>query len=144
MVEFVSFFLAVLAGLPGAIIAVFLLEVIAATTRSRREPSTIENAGFGQRIAVLVPARNESTGVIRTIQDVKAQLRDGDRLLVVADNCFDDTAAIAAEAGAEVVARNEPNKIGKGYALDFGLRHLGADPPEIVIIIDADCRLEQG
>src|SRR5437588_325245 len=33
---------------------------------------------------------------------------------------------------------------GKGYALDFGLRHLEADPPQIVVILDADCRMENG
>ena len=31
--------------------------------------------------------------------------------------------------------------IGKGYALDWGIRHLSADPPSIIIVIDADCRL---
>ena len=80
-------------------------------------------------------------GLLPTLADIKAQLRAGDRLLVVADNCTDDTAAVAAAAGAEVIARNDPEKIGKGYALEWGLQHLSADPPDIVIVIDADCRL---
>jgi cellulose synthase/poly-beta-1,6-N-acetylglucosamine synthase-like glycosyltransferase len=62
----------------------------------------------------------------------------------VADNCTDDTAAVAAAAGAEVIHRNKPAEKGKGYALAWGLSHLGADPPEIVTIIDADCRLAEG
>ena len=62
----------------------------------------------------------------------------------MADNCADDTAAVAAAAGAEVVERQDPTKIGKGYALDWGLRHLSLDPPEIVVMIDADCRLNDG
>jgi cellulose synthase/poly-beta-1,6-N-acetylglucosamine synthase-like glycosyltransferase len=33
---------------------------------------------------------------------------------------------------------------GKGYALDFGIRHLKSDAPEIVLIVDADCRLGPG
>ena len=33
--------------------------------------------------------------------------------------------------------------MGKGYALDFGLKHLAANPPDIVIIIDADCRVSE-
>ena len=44
-------------------------------------------------------------------------------------------------AGAEVLERHEPTKVGKGYALDFGIRHLSLDPPEIVVVIDADCKV---
>jgi cellulose synthase/poly-beta-1,6-N-acetylglucosamine synthase-like glycosyltransferase len=65
----------------------------------------------------------------------------GDRILVVADNCTDGTAAAAREAGAEVVERRDADRRGKGYALDCGLKHLAADPPEIVAIVDADCEL---
>jgi glycosyltransferase involved in cell wall biosynthesis len=63
-------------------------------------------------------------------------------LLVVADNCSDDTAAVAKDGGSEVIERNDPDRIGKGFALDYGLRHLSAEPPEIVIVIDADCRID--
>ena len=79
-----------------------------------------------------------------TLERIKTQLITGDRLLVVADNCSDDTAAIGAAAGAEVVVRNDLTKYGKGYALDFGLKHLSQDPPAIVIVIDADCRIAEG
>ena len=68
----------------------------------------------------------------------------GDRLLVIADNCDDDTAAIALAEGAEVVERNEPQRTGKGYALDFGFKHLDLDPPAVVVSIDADCRVQEG
>jgi len=95
----------------------------------------------GTRAAVVVPAHNEGTGLISTLQDVRAQLQSGDRLVVVADNCCDDTAAVAARAGAEVIERNDLARKGKGYALDWGLRHLDTDPPDVVLIIDADCRL---
>ena len=95
-------------------------------------------------IIVLVPAHNEGSGLLPTLDDILAQLNDGDRLLVVADNCNDDTADIARAAGAEVIERNDLAKIGKGYALDFGLRHLQNDVSEIVIVVDADCRLEEG
>ena len=94
------------------------------------------------RLAVLVPAHDEGAVLLQTIADIQMQLRPGDRLLVVADNCADDTAGIARAAGAEVVERHDPDKRGKGYALDFGIRHLALDPPEVVIIIDADCRLK--
>ena len=65
-------------------------------------------------------------------------------MIVIADNCNDDTAAVASAAGAETIERNEPSKIGKGYALDYAVRHLALNPPAIVISIDADCRLSNG
>ena len=92
-------------------------------------------------VAVVIPAHNESDGILPTITDIQAQLRPQDRLIVVADNCTDDTASIASAAGAEVVERKDTTKIGKGYALDFGLAHLSNDPPGIVVMIDADCRV---
>ena len=40
--------------------------------------------------------------------------------------------------------RQDPTRRGKGYAIEFGLSELAKDPPEIVIIVDADCRVEPG
>ena len=93
-------------------------------------------------IAILMPAHDEASGIAPVIAAVKARLSVQDRLLVVADNCSDDTARIAARAGAEVVERVDPVRRGKGYALDFGVRQLSARPPEIVVIVDADCIVE--
>lgn len=95
-------------------------------------------------VAVLVPAHDEEHGIAATLRNIAAQLRDGDRLLVVADNCSDLTADVARAAGAEVVERHDPSNRGKGYALDFGLAHLARDPRPVVIVIDADCRLLPG
>ena len=65
-------------------------------------------------------------------------------MLVVANNCTDDTAEFARKSGAEVLEVYDPERIGKGFALDWGLRYFETDPPEIVIMIDADCRLAEG
>jgi cellulose synthase/poly-beta-1,6-N-acetylglucosamine synthase-like glycosyltransferase len=117
-----------------------LLETIAAVALP--QPAGLRSHGQPRsRIAALVPAHNESANILPTLADIKEQLQERDRLLVVADNCNDDTAAVAAAAGAEIAERHDTERLGKGYALDFGLAHLAADPPEIVIIIDADCRL---
>ncbi|MBS0241800.1 MAG: glycosyltransferase family 2 protein [Proteobacteria bacterium] len=96
-------------------------------------------------IAVLVPAHNESASLLPTLADLQDQLRPADRLVVVADNCSDDTAAVARGAGAEVIERSDTSRRGKGYALAFGVAHLNAgDPPPVVIVVDADCRLGVG
>ena len=129
--------------LAGAVAIVFV-EVVAAIVRPRQPVVEPPVGGNPHRIAVLVPAHNESTGILPTLVDIKTQLSPADQLLVVADNCTDDTAAVALEAGANVTCRNDPIKKGKGYALAWGLNHLQLDPPDIVIVIDADCRLADG
>ena len=139
---FVSFLLTVIAALLAIPVAVFFFEIFAAIALSSRGPAINPRQSFRPRVAVLVPAHNESIGLMPTIADSLRQLRSGDRLLVVADNCADDTASIALSAGAEVIERFNLDKRGKGYALDFGLQHLALNPPEVLIVIDADCRIE--
>ncbi len=95
-------------------------------------------------IAVLMPAHDEATGIRQSVESLLLQLLPTDRLLVVADNCSDDTASLAASAGAEVIERQDPTQRGKGFALDFGVRHLRNNPPEIVVIADADCEFSPG
>jgi cellulose synthase/poly-beta-1,6-N-acetylglucosamine synthase-like glycosyltransferase len=96
-------------------------------------------------LAVLVPAHNEALGIAATVTDLRRQLAPADRLLVVADNCVDDTAELARAAGADVLARRDATRRGKGYALNAGVRHLATTgAPEVVIIIDADCQAAEG
>ncbi|HVZ34487.1 MAG TPA: glycosyltransferase family 2 protein, partial [Polyangiaceae bacterium] len=91
-----------------------------------------------------MPAHNERAVIVGTLQNLRAELDDQTSLLVVADNCEDDTPALAESAGARVVRRVDPTRRGKGYAIEFGLAELAKDPPEIVVIVDADCRVEPG
>lgn len=96
------------------------------------------------RVAVLIPAHNEEAGLLATLASVQPQLTPGDRILVVADNCSDRTADVARLAGADVVERSHAQLRGKGYALDFGVQALSASPPDVVVIIDADCIVGEG
>jgi cellulose synthase/poly-beta-1,6-N-acetylglucosamine synthase-like glycosyltransferase len=141
MVSFFSFALAAIAILIAVPVFVFLVEVFAAVALPRRHWSIPPAKSTYGNVAVLVPAHNEGVGLLPTLGDIKAQLRPTDRLFVVADNCTDDTGAVAAAAGADVISRHDLERTGKGYALAWGLRHLEANPPDIVIVIDADCRL---
>jgi cellulose synthase/poly-beta-1,6-N-acetylglucosamine synthase-like glycosyltransferase len=122
---------------------VFVVEVAAGCLLPVREKD-ITATEHDRRVAVLIPAHNEGAGIKPTIDDVERQLRPGDRLLVIADNCTDETASVAAASGAEVSVRKDQTRIGKGYALDWGIKHLSSEPPDIVIVIDADCRVSEG
>src|SRR5258708_5314618 len=137
----VSWLLVVVAGFLASSVIVFFLEIVAAIVLSRRSFPVSPHQGSRPPIAVLVPAHNESSGLRPTLANIRSQLLPHDRLLVVADNCSDDTAAVARAGCAEVTERNEPTKWGNGYALDWGVRYLGSTPAEIIIIVDADCRL---
>ena len=114
------------------------VEVIASMP-ARRARQTL--AVRRPRVAVMVPAHDEATLIGDTVRAILPQLLPTDRLLVVADNCSDETAAVASAAGARVIVRTDPTRRGKGYALDFAVRHLTADPPEVGLIVDADCRV---
>lgn len=120
---------------------VLLLQVVMAMRRLGAAPAI---QGERPRVAILVPAHNEAHHIADTLEQLVSQLVPSDRLIVVADNCSDDTAAVAARAGATVVCRDEPELRGKGFALDYGVRFLGAGPPDVVIVIDADCHLSAG
>jgi cellulose synthase/poly-beta-1,6-N-acetylglucosamine synthase-like glycosyltransferase len=131
-------------GLLAIPVLVFFIEVTAAVafrSSPRRSRSSVSPSGS---FAVLVPAHNEGAGVYSTLESIKLELTPTDRVLVVADNCTDNTASIARSAGAEVIERFDLNNVGKGYALDYGLRHLAHNPPDIVIMIDADCNITPG
>lgn len=121
--------------IPAIVLAVESLAARCPSPRGAR--ITVERP----RIAVVVPACNEATQIRTTLASLQPQLTDADRLLVVADNCSDETAAIARGCGAEVLERHEPARRGKGYALAAAVEALAGDPPEVVVVIDADCEV---
>jgi cellulose synthase/poly-beta-1,6-N-acetylglucosamine synthase-like glycosyltransferase len=142
MVTFLSYILDAAAALLAIPVTMFLVEVIAALALASR--SVVPRPVSRGPIAVLVPAHDESVTMLATLADIRSQLRAGDRILVVADNCTDDTARVAAAAGVEVIERKDPARRGKGYALQFGLAHLSRDQPDVVLFFDADCKIACG
>ena len=120
---------------------VFFVQVLMASPAYRPSPAP---RGRRPTVCILVPAHNEADGIASALRLIVPQLLTGDRLLVVADNCADETARVANALGAEVIERSDVERRGKGYALDFGIRHLQHNPPEVVIVIDADCSVDVG
>ncbi len=123
-------------------ILVLFIECIAAVVLRRRTAAAQVPAR--PRIAVLVPAHDEAIGIGATLERLLPQMLDGDRLIVIADNCTDETAAIARMHGATVIERQDAQNLGKGYALDYGLKFLAVDPPDVVVMVDADCIVTDG
>ncbi len=134
---FINAFLLAIALILLIPVAVLFLECTAALLSRQNETS--ETKLPRPRIAVLIPAYNEAAGIAATISTILPQLTPDDRLLVIADNCTDETAEIARNSGASAIERQDTQRKGKGYALDFGLQSIASDPPEVVIMVDADC-----
>lgn len=135
----IAWALALAAAIP---LTIFAVEVAVGLPGSRRR----DVASVARRVTVLIPAHDEAAGIAATLAALKAVAGPGVAVLVVADNCADDTAAVARAAGVEVIERSDPVARGKGYALAFGRDHIArsATPPEVVIVLDADCRLAPG
>lgn len=96
------------------------------------------------RFDVIVPAHDESAVIRRTVASLKRLdwPAAGYRILVVADNCSDDTAALARIAGATVLERRNDAQRGKGYALAHGFAASRAEGwADAVVVIDADAEV---
>ncbi len=100
-----------------------------------------EGQGSLTRLAVVIPAHNEEDGISECVRSVqRAQQPSAElSLIVIADNCTDSTATVAAEAGAEVWERTDLVDRGKGFALAFAFSRLLDDPDvDAVLVVDAD------
>ncbi|MBZ5700343.1 MAG: glycosyltransferase [Acidobacteriia bacterium] len=96
----------------------------------------------GTRFLVLIPAHNEEEGIRPTLESLRGQdypenLR---RVIVIADNCQDRTAAVVRQEGFECWERTEPDAPGKGRALRWALDRLREDAFDAAVFIDADTR----
>ncbi len=94
------------------------------------------------RVTCLIPAHNEESSLPGTLAALGRQSRPPDRIVVVADNCADDTVGVARRHGAEVIV-TEGNTFRKAGALNQALAALGAvlDEGDAVLVMDADTRL---
>ncbi|MFN3880736.1 MAG: glycosyltransferase family 2 protein [Nitrincola lacisaponensis] len=124
----------------------FCLEVFLGLKRGGRVLTPVETTEPVSSI-ILIPAHNEASVIEQTLADLKTECQpELDHVLVVADNCSDSTANLAAQLGAEVIERFNDKQRGKGFALDYALKHL-ADTgcePDVIVIFDADCRFVTG
>ncbi|MHB1140948.1 MAG: glycosyltransferase family 2 protein [Sulfuricaulis sp.] len=137
--------LSAIAGILAILIAVLvtLLSIQVLMALPGRRPRPLP-PGRRPSAGILIPAHDEAAVIAETLGSILPQLATGDRMLVIADNCSDETASIARQLGAEVVERTDPERRGKDYALDFGVHRLRDNPPEVIIIIDADCQVHPG
>jgi cellulose synthase/poly-beta-1,6-N-acetylglucosamine synthase-like glycosyltransferase len=121
--------------LPGTV-ELLLLTLASLFHRNAR----VDKAAAGRlRLAVIIPAHNERLHIARCVESIAASRQDIDaEIIVIADNCVDDTAALARESGARVLERRSDAERGKGYALDFAFETLLPEGFDAFLIVDAD------
>jgi 1,2-diacylglycerol 3-beta-glucosyltransferase len=96
------------------------------------------------RFDVIIPAHNEESVIARVVGSLEHLEWPADRyrVIVVADNCTDATAAVATRAGAHVLPRHDLQRRGKGYALDHAFKASAARAwADAVVVIDADAEV---
>ena len=98
------------------------------------------------RIAIVIPAHNESASIARTLHNVQAASHADAHtdVWVIADNCDDDTAQQAEAAGARVIVRSHAELRGKGHALEYAFTRLTPMAYSWLLVVDADSTLEPG
>ncbi len=132
--------LAVLLLILGALPTLYLTLLGLAGLLPSRRPSDSRD-GEPLRIAVLIPAHNETLLIADTVADVFKQdyPKTCFSVMTVADNCTDNTAELARNQGAQVLERQRDP--GKGQALNEAFDALLAEHWDAILVVDADTRL---
>lgn len=109
--------------------------------------SKILTAEKNNKYAVVIAARNESAVIGQLINSIKKQKYPSELIdiYVVADNCTDDTADVARDAGAYVFERFNRQNVGKGYALDYAFKSIISSDEHYngYFVFDADNLLDE-
>lgn len=136
--------------LPWVWRAVFHMQIqvsaIRFTSHLQGSPQHLSESALHTDFVILVPAHNEQDSIARTLDSLKSLQYDKRHLeiMVIADNCDDETAEIARQHGVSVIERKDATRRSKGYALEFAVEHLQqrAEQPDAIMIIDADTRVD--
>jgi cellulose synthase/poly-beta-1,6-N-acetylglucosamine synthase-like glycosyltransferase/peptidoglycan/xylan/chitin deacetylase (PgdA/CDA1 family)/spore germination protein YaaH len=118
------------------LIIVGIFAIIDRLRKPRRNPSP----GYNPRVAVLIPAYNEETVIVRTIRSVLNSDYKNLHIIVIDDGSLDRTAEVAREAYAAEIAAGRVQVLtkangGKAAALNYALERL---TEEVYVGIDAD------
>jgi glycosyltransferase involved in cell wall biosynthesis len=105
-----------------------------------RRPGNTRQGKNVQRVAVVIPAKDEAERIASTVRSARA-IPHVDLVLVVDDGSDDDTSNVARGAGA-VVVRHSHNR-GKAAAMETGaavvaMRDADGRPPRLLLFIDGD------
>lgn len=139
ILSIINYIILILIAIP---VLVQLLYVVFAWVKKKQYPKSEKNG----RIAYIIPAHNEASVIFNTVKDLMENQEYPKELYdvyVIADNCTDDTAALAEAAGARVLVHNDENPEHRmaaypvQFAVDY-LMKLEEEPYDFILRIDAD------
>jgi cellulose synthase/poly-beta-1,6-N-acetylglucosamine synthase-like glycosyltransferase len=136
----VIFVLLLVIALPAVLSCAYLTVLLLLSQRTQPRLPASRSLIFD----VIIPAHNEAGVIQRTVASARKIDWPADRfrVLVIADNCTDATAALARAAGAEVLERHNHELRGKGYALEFAFKASREKRwADAVVVIDADAEV---
>ncbi|WP_400262269.1 glycosyltransferase [Sphingobacterium sp. SG20118] len=107
--------------------------------------SVISNYRPTKRVSVIIAARNEESGIARTIEAVLNQNFPMEllELIIIDDHSTDRTSEVIssyADRGVKLIQLNESNKLNSYKKLAIA-KAIGLSTGEIIVTTDADCRM---
>jgi len=136
--------LGVLGTLLAALFGIQILYILILTFAAVFYHKPKINSSLPQNFVILIPSHNEALNIPTVLSPIKAlragPLSPNPTVVVIADNCTDETAQLAREAGVVVYERNDLTARGKGHALEWAIKKLPQDFPDYTacVIFDAD------
>ncbi len=136
---FILFFL-----LPSYVVVIYYLIFVMlrwSGCHDARQPAQVARSKF----ILVIPAHDEQLTIATTLRSCRRlnypqELFD---VVVVADNCTDQTEQIARDMGVQCLVRIDPDVRGKGAALAWALPQLMSDDHEAFMVLDADCPIDR-
>lgn len=115
---------------------------VSAITNSHPDTARLRNGDPFPFVIAIIPAYNEQDSILKTLKSLKTQTRPPDEIIVLADNCTDDTIPLVIAAGVTIVESRD-NADGKAGALNQLLDQIlpilfGSD---VILVMDADTAL---
>lgn len=113
---------------------------------SYRRTSLPDSLDSIPRLLFLVPAHDEEAIIAQCVHSIKGMdyPLDHIRIVVIADNCEDQTAEVARVEGVDCIERNNLLSVGKPHALAWAINLLKDSQWDACVIIDADTVVHSG
>jgi len=118
---------------------VFSVQIVTSFLQKNTTNTISVNDG---NFVVLMPAHNESQIIAGTLSKLLQTGLPKEMIIVVADNCSDNTAEIIRSFDVTALERTNLIERGKGFALAYGLDYINQHcAKDVVVVLDADCEI---